>query len=116
MRATRQSASFPHADSEQPGAQATTSDVIRPASQHIDWEALRTAGQACCCPARPAVIAIMPPSPGRDHRTDLLMCMHHFRLSRAALGAAGAVVVDLNRRVIPPDMPAYLDDRQEQPH
>ncbi|HUJ07976.1 MAG TPA: hypothetical protein VLX31_17860 [Streptosporangiaceae bacterium] len=116
MRATRQSASFPQADSEQPGAQATTSDVTRPASPRIDWEALKTARQACCCPARPAVIAIMPPGPGREHRTELLLCMHHFRLSRATLVAAGAVVVDLDRRIIPPDMPAYLDCSREPAH
>ena len=109
MRAIRQSASFPQADSEQSGAQVNvTIDVPRSASRRIDWEALRTAGHACCCPARPAVIVIMPPAPGRDHRTDLLLCMHHLRKSRRALSEAGAVVVDSNRRIVTPDSPAYL--------
>jgi hypothetical protein len=32
---------------------------------------LRRADHACCCSARPAVVAVMPPVPGRDHATDL---------------------------------------------
>ncbi len=55
--------------------------------------ALWTAERACCCPARPAVVAVLPPGPGRDHATDLLLCGHHYRASRAALGAAGATVM-----------------------
>jgi len=109
MRTIRHNASFPQADSEQPGAQANlTIDGPRPASQRIDWEALRTAGRSCCCPARPAVIAIMPPTQARDHRTELLLCMHHFRQSRATLRRDGAVVVDFDRRIIAPDTPAYI--------
>jgi hypothetical protein len=68
----------------------------------IDWRALRTAGRACCCPARPVVVAVMPPAPGRDHHTDLLLCAHHYRAARAALDAAGAAVFDgAGRRVMP---------------
>ncbi len=26
-----------------------------------------TAERACCCPAKPAVVAVLPPAPGRDH-------------------------------------------------
>jgi hypothetical protein len=54
------------------------------------------------------VIALIPPGPGRAHRTELLLCMHHFRVSRQALRAAGASVVDLDRNIIAPDTPAYL--------
>jgi hypothetical protein len=52
------------------------------------------ADRACCCPARPAVTVIMPPAPGRPHPVDLLLCSHHFRVSQAALTAAGAAVYD----------------------
>jgi len=69
---------------------------------------MRATEGACCCPARPAVIALIPPGPGRAHRTELLLCMHHFRVSRQALLAAGANVVDLDRRIVDPDTPAYL--------
>lgn len=34
----------------------------------------------------------MPPTPARPRETDLLLCGHHYRASRAALAAAGAVV------------------------
>jgi len=109
MRTTRHSASFPQADIEQPGARANlTINAPGPASQRIDWDELRRAGRSCCCPARPAVIAIMPPAQGRDHRTELLLCMHHFRRARATLRRDGAVVVDFDRRIIAPDAPAYL--------
>lgn len=60
----------------------------------IDWRAIRTAGRACCCPAKPVVVAVMPPAPGRDHPTDLLLCCHHYRVSQLALSAAGAVIFD----------------------
>jgi hypothetical protein len=62
----------------------------------IDWWAARRARHACCCPARPAIIAVMPPTRGRNHPTDLLLCGHHYRVSRKSLAAAGATVLDLN--------------------
>jgi hypothetical protein len=52
-----------------------------------------TAERACCCPAKPAVVAVLPPAPGRDHETDLLLCGHHYRASRDALKTAGATVM-----------------------
>ena len=52
------------------------------------------ADRACCCPARPVVTVIIPPGPGRPHSVDLLLCGHHFQVSRAALKAAGAAVYD----------------------
>ncbi|HEU5391353.1 MAG TPA: hypothetical protein VFV73_36165 [Streptosporangiaceae bacterium] len=51
--------------------------------------------QACCCPARAAVRVVMPPSPVRPHPTDLLLCAHHFRMSRRALMAVQAAVCEL---------------------
>jgi hypothetical protein len=59
-------------------------------------------GQACCCPAKPAVRVVMPPSPSRRHSTELFLCGHHFRLSRAALALARAVVYPL------PDTPSDI--------
>jgi len=68
----------------------------RPGCVLTDTRAARMAERACCCSARPAVIVLMPPSPGRPHQTDLLLCGHHYRASRQGLGAAGAVTFDLN--------------------
>ena len=50
--------------------------------------------RACCCPARPMVTVVMPPTASRPHPVDLLLCSHHFRISQAALQAAGAAVYD----------------------
>ena len=74
-----------------------------PAGAAAGWRVLRQASRACCCPARPVVIAVMPPAPGRDHATDLLLCGHHYRASRLPLLAAGAAVYDrAGRTMIPP--------------
>lgn len=62
----------------------------------IDWRAARLASRACCCPARPAVIAVIPPAPGRRSPVDLLLCGHHYRKSRAALAAIGATLLDID--------------------
>jgi hypothetical protein len=51
--------------------------------------------RACCCAARPVVRVIMPPAAGRADPVDLWLCGHHFRASRGALCAAGAIVEDL---------------------
>ena len=50
---------------------------------------------ACCCPAKPIVRVAMPPSPSRPHSVDLLLCGHHYRVSRAKLEASGAVIEEL---------------------
>ena len=51
--------------------------------------------RSCCCPARPTVKVIMPPTAGRTHPVDLWLCGHHYRASLAALLAARANVEDL---------------------
>ncbi|HTS97347.1 MAG TPA: hypothetical protein VMI33_12060 [Streptosporangiaceae bacterium] len=68
----------------------------------IDWRAVRQAERACCCPSRPTVVAVIPPSPGRAHATELLLCGHHYRRSRRALTAAGAAVLDPAGLPVPP--------------
>ncbi len=52
--------------------------------------------RACCCPGRPVVKVIMPPTPGRPHPVDLWLCGHHYRASQVALLRAGAQVEDLD--------------------
>jgi hypothetical protein len=51
--------------------------------------------QACCCVARAVVRVVMPPTADRPHETELLLCGHHYRASRAALSAAHASVHEL---------------------
>ncbi len=50
---------------------------------------------SCCCPARPAVKVIMPPTADRAYPVDLWLCGHHYRASLGPLLAAGASVTDL---------------------
>ena len=50
--------------------------------------------RACCCPARPVVTVVIPAARGRPHPVDLLLCGHHYRVSRAALHTAGADIYD----------------------
>jgi hypothetical protein len=68
----------------------------------VDWRAFGLANRACCCSSRPAVIVVMPPSPARPHPTELLLCGHHYRRSRRALAAAGAMVLDPSGRPVSP--------------
>ncbi len=70
----------------------------------IDWRAARLARRACCCPAKPAVIVVMPPTATRPHPTELLLCGHHYRVSRHALDLAGATVLDLLGRPVVGDL------------
>jgi hypothetical protein len=50
--------------------------------------------RACCCPARPMVTVMMPATASRPYPIDLLLCGHHYRVSQAALRAAGAAAYD----------------------
>jgi hypothetical protein len=65
------------------------------------------AGPACCCAARSAVQVTMPPTAPRPHETDLLLCGHHYRVSRRALEAAGSAVRELPGT--PDDVAAWID-------
>jgi hypothetical protein len=63
---------------------------------------------ACCCPAKAVVQVILPTTPTRSHATDLLLCGHHYRVSRPALAAAHAVVHELPG--MPRDTAAWIHD------
>jgi hypothetical protein len=54
--------------------------------------ALTVMDRACCCPARPVVRVVMLASHSRPDPVDLLLCGQHYRVSQAALQAAGAAV------------------------
>jgi len=71
------------ADKGTPGSGLPQDDTLP------EWPAWR-ADRACCCPAQPVVRAIIPPTVERRHSVDLLLCGHHYRVSRQALAAARA--------------------------
>jgi hypothetical protein len=53
----------------------------------------RLADRSCCCPTLPVVRVLIPPTSVRP-QVDLLLCRHHYRVSRAALAARGAIAID----------------------
>ena len=65
--------------------------------------AASSSGQACCCVARAVVRVVMPPSAGRPREAGLLLCGHHYRISRVALAAADATVSELPGSADDPD-------------
>ena len=67
-------------------------------------------GRACCCPANAVVRVIMPPTAARPRETELLLCGHHYRVSRRALAAAHATVRQLPGT--PADTAAWIEVRQ----
>jgi hypothetical protein len=58
------------------------------AESGIHVQAAIWSGRACCCPAKPAVLVIMPPSADRLQPTELLLCWAHYRASQRSLAAA----------------------------
>jgi hypothetical protein len=76
-------------------------DQSAPGSGEPPWDDMlppspaRYEDRACCCPAYPVVRVIMPPTAERRHSVDLLLCGHHYRVSRQALAAAGARIENL---------------------
>lgn len=65
------------------------------ASLGIDWRGAQRADRACCCSAKPAVVAVMPATTQRPHATDLLLCGHHYRICRERLAESGATNLSL---------------------
>lgn len=83
------------------GSSTHTGGVRGLACDPVDWDALRRATRACCCPAKPMVVAIIPPAPGRPRPVDLLLCLHHYRVSARALTTAGAELFGIDGTPLP---------------
>jgi hypothetical protein len=96
-------ARFNHPSAKSHGAAVTPAPGITVGSAVL-------AGRACCCAARAAVQVTMPPTASRPHETDLLLCGHHYRVSRRALEAARAAVRELPGT--PDDVAAWIDVHQ----
>jgi hypothetical protein len=87
-------------------SQATTAAAERPVPpEPADAYPMtrRYSDRACCCAAEPAVIAVMPPRGARQGATELLLCWHHYRASKAGLAAAGATTLDMRGRQLDGD-------------
>jgi len=68
---------------------------VTPEPAAVHRPPLRYSQRACCCPALPSVIAVIPPVDDRRAPVELLLCGHHYRQSRQALAAIGATLLDL---------------------
>lgn len=66
-------------------------ETLAPVGQ-LTFTHRKVPSRACCCPARPVVKVIMPPTSDRRHSVDLWLCGHHYRASVAPLLLAGASV------------------------
>jgi hypothetical protein len=95
-----------HRPSQAPSADALFGDAAPAGPPSLD--------QACCCVARAVVRVVLPPAPGRPHETELLLCGHHYRVSRDALAAAHARVEELGGRAA--DVTAWLHDDRVRAH
>src|SRR5208282_6357374 len=77
--------------------------AARAAGNQAAWDGPpRLADRSCCCPARPVVRVLIPPTAELRHPTDLLLCGHHYLTSRAALATANAVAIDETGAVLEP--------------
>jgi hypothetical protein len=100
-------ASFRHSSAGQVEGPAGLFDATAP-----HGSAASLADQACCCVARAVVRVVMPPTADRPHETELLLCGHHYRVSRAALASAHASVHELAGNFDDPSA-WYRDDRSQ---
>ena len=81
-------------------ATAATERPVMSESAAVSATSRRYADRACCCLAQPVVIAVVPPRGGRQAETDLLLCGHHYRVSKAALAAADATILDMTGHLL----------------
>jgi hypothetical protein len=95
--------SSPHPSAASRSGQAVPSDTIESSVTILATgyaRLLARANRACCCSAQPSVVVILPPVLSRAHRTELLLCMHHYRTARISLEIAGATAVDADGRIL----------------
>lgn len=77
-----------------PAGHRPTSQATYPGGETDLEKKLDSADRACCCLAKPLVVAIIPPAAGRPEPVDLLLCGHHYRAYKDALEAIGATIHD----------------------
>ena len=89
---------FPRRRAKDAGRSPDDEAAGTPPDDRTDWSRPPALGvRACCCPARPVVQVLIPPTSARPHSVALLLCGHHYRASCVALAAAGAVIIDDQR-------------------
>ena len=56
--------------------------------------------RADCCVANAAFRVVLPAAGARAHRTELLLCAHHYHQSRDRLRGLGAAVYDARNSLV----------------
>jgi hypothetical protein len=78
--------------------------AARDAGSASAWPLLRPAvlpsQLACCCPAQPLDQVIFPTTTSHDQPVEVLLCGHHYRLSRATLLRVGSPIYDVTGQLI----------------
>jgi CBS domain-containing protein len=81
-----------------------TDIAARDAGSASAWPLLRPAvlpsQLACCCPAQPLDQVIFPTTTSHDQPVEVLLCGHHYRLSRATLLRVGSPIYDVTGQLI----------------
>ena len=85
---------FPHQSFARLTGRNKPAERPRDERTHSPPQVPALADRACCCPAKPVVVAVMPTAGHDEQPVDLHLCAHHYRLSRRALAGADAVVFD----------------------
>lgn len=83
-----------HKGIPQQNAPVSAHDVEPPDNSLSQVEPAWLLDVACCCPSRPAVRVVIPPSGDRLRPAELLLCGHHYRGASEALVQAKASVYD----------------------
>jgi hypothetical protein len=85
----------------QQGTRVPPVDALdEPGWPRLVWDAVGPTEEACCCPAKPAYQAVLPPADGRAEPVELLLCAHHYRVSRLELGRIGGAIYDSSGRAV----------------
>jgi hypothetical protein len=86
---------FPHLGATGGESHPTNKHPAGASHGAAEWlSQLASTDRACCCTAKPVVIAVMPQTAQRPHPIELLLCGHHHHVSKEALETAGAVTYD----------------------
>ena len=97
-------------DTSAPGFGSPPQDDVLPGSSACRED------RACCCSAQPVVRVIMPPTPKRPRSVDLLLCGHHYRVSRQALAAVLARIEYLPGRADAAEAALLGSERRDHDH
>ncbi len=100
---------FPHpsaAERDHPAGTGLTKLSLAKGETADFAAALNSADRGCCCLAKPVVMVVLGATASRRQPIDLLLCGHHYYVSKDALAVADATIYDSREVTIGPDQKA----------